>query len=489
MNRKFFSAVLIFSLTCSVFSGCKGKSSAENISEVEISLKGGSGRTRVLSPCKVFYRNKQLFVQIVFNSSNFDYVIADGKKYLNEEKSGNSTFTVPVNNLADDFVLVADTTAMSVPHEIKYTVSFGDMVGSSGMLDEKFNGPVEKKPLPLCKTGDVPVLHSRLLKIEKYDDFRLVDIAGSGRFLVVPENEKVPEKLPEDVVVLKKPLDRTYLVSTSAMDFVARLGAMDMLKFCGLKEGDWFVPEAREAMKKGGLVYAGKYNIPDFELLYGGGCCLAVENTMVLHTPQAKEKLEELGIPVLIERSTYEKDPLGRLEWIKLYGTLFDRELQAEAFFEAQKKKVAGILKGSSLGKSVCFFYVTTSGAINVRKSNDYVAEMISLAGGSYVPAGLKEDGSATSTMNLQMESFYAACRDADILIYNGTILGGVESSGDLLRKDRLFGDFKALKNGNAYYVEKRLFQETCGLADFILDLNKVMLGEQDGLVYLKRFK
>ena len=53
---------------------------------------------------------------------------------------------------------------------------------------------------------------------------------------------------------------------------------------------------------------------------------------MIYHNPEVKEKLEDLGIPVLVEMSSYESHPLGRLEWIRVYGLLTDREKEADEF-------------------------------------------------------------------------------------------------------------------------------------------------------------
>ena len=59
---------------------------------------------------------------------------------------------------------------------------------------------------------------------------------------------------------------------------------------------------------------------------------------MILHTPEVKEQLEHFGIPVLVERSSYESDPLARMEWIKLYGILLGREEQAEQVFPRRRQ-------------------------------------------------------------------------------------------------------------------------------------------------------
>lgn len=104
---------------------------------------------------------------------------------------------------------------------------------------------------------------------------------------------------------------------------------------------------------------------------------------MVTHNPEVKEKLEELGIRVMVERSSYEKHPLGRLEWIKLFGVLFGKQQQADDYFNKQVKRVKPILGKRVPGKGG-IFAVSSDGTITVRKPNDYVSAMIGLAGGTY---------------------------------------------------------------------------------------------------------
>ena len=90
------------------------------------------------------------------------------------------------------------------------------------------------------------------------------------------------------------------------MDLVRQIDAMSDIRLSGTKEDGWYVEEAREAMEEGDILYAGKYSTPDYELILDEGCNLAIENTMIYHNPEVKEKLEELGFPVLVERSSYE---------------------------------------------------------------------------------------------------------------------------------------------------------------------------------------
>ena len=145
--------------------------------------------------------------------------------------------------------------------------------------------------------------------------------------------------------------------------------------------------------------------------------------------------MEELGIPVLIERSSYEKHPLGRLEWIRLFGVLFNQEQNGTAFFREQVERVQPILE-KKIQERPWHFAVSSDGTITVRKPNDYVSSMIDLAGGVYSLNGyLEEEDNALSTLKMQMEDFYVAEKDADILIYNGTIEGELNSVDELIAK------------------------------------------------------
>ena len=191
-----------------------------------------------------------------------------------------------------------------------------------------------------------------------------------------------------------------------------------------------------------------------------------------------------------MERSSYERHPLGRMEWLKLYGVLLGREEQANSCFAGQVKQLEPVMAQESTGKTVSFFYISSNGYVNVRKSGDYVAEMIDLAGGTYVPQGLTENENALSTMNMQMESFYAAARDADYIIYNSTIDGELDNLSQLLEKSSLLADFKAVKEGNVWCTEKSLFQETMGLGDMILDIHRILTEEEpEGLRYMHRLR
>ena len=305
--------------------------------------------------------------------------------------------------------------------------------------------------------------------------YTMVSIPDSGqKFLVVPQDAAEVDDLPADVTVLRQPMENIYLVSTSVMDLILHLDALDSITLSGTRAEGWYLPEAKQAMEAGRIAYAGKYSAPDYEQILAANCSLAIENTMILHTPEVKEQLEHFGIPVLVERSSYESGPLERMEWIKLYGILLGKEDTAEQVFAAQEAAIAPLLEQEPTDKSCAFFSLSSNNLATVRKGSDYVAKMIEMAGGAYVFSDLTDNGNSLATMNLPLEDFYAGAKDADVLIYNSAIEGTIASVSQLTEKFPLLSEFKAVQNGQVWCTAQSLFQQSMELADLILDMNKV---------------
>ena len=291
------------------------------------------------------------------------------------------------------------------------------------------------------------------------DGYKLINIQESGKYLIVPEGKEAPEGLDEDIKIIQQPLQHVYMAASASMSLIASIDAVDCVKFSGLDESDWYVDAARQAMQDGNMIYAGKYSEPDYENLVDGDCDLAIESTMILHTPKVQEMIEDLDIPVLIDYASYESHPLGRTEWVKLYGALFNKETEAEKFFSEQAKIIEDLEGFENTEKTVAYFYINT--------------------GGRYAFSDLKNSDNNAPSVKLTMEEFYATAVDADYLIYNGTIVGQVSSIKELEAKNNLFSEFKAVKNGNVWYTGKNLYQSTDTVGELIRDIH-LMLTEEN---------
>jgi len=343
----------------------------------------------------------------------------------------------------------------------------------------------------LTYSHSMELIYATEFSVDYYEEgYALISMAQDGRFLVVPEGKEAPKELDEDIIILQQPIENIYLVASAVMDMFVSLDALDSIRFSALKPEGWYVDAAREAMEQGAILYAGKYSAPDYEQIIAENCGLAIENTMIYHTPEVKEQLEKFDIPVLVDYSSYELNPLGRTEWVKLYGLLAGREEAAEEAFASEVEAFRSIGEEEKSGKTVAFFYITTNGEANVRKSSDYLPKMIELAGGSYIFSDLgEEDETASSTVTMQMEEFYASAKDADYIIYNSTIDGELNSVDELLGKSSLLQNFKAVQEGNVFCTTKNLYQSSMELGTIISDIHKMMTGEEDDLTYIYKLE
>lgn len=390
-------------------------------------------------------------------------------------------------------------------------------------------------------------------RLSVYEDasgakYQLLETAGGlHRYLIVPEDAQVSDRKSDhftaraseansankekkgdalELTVLQQPLTTTYVAASAVMAPLCDLGAVSQIRFSGLREEGWYVDEARTAMEKGSMLFAGKYSEPDYETLLREGCDLALESTMIYRSPEVIEKLSALGIPVYIDYSSYEPHVLGRLEWIRVYGALFGHEEKAQQWYASERDRIRAIQKdaetssgeasqsgksteksetktsrnskneASSIGTSsgragtdttadlrptVVYFYVNSSGQIQVRQPHDYIPELLELAGARYLAPDMKGlSGSRKSNVTVSLEDFYSSCRDADYLIYSATLDRPLSSIQELLGKNALFADFKAVKEGHVYTTDKDFYQLSDRMADFAEDVRQMLQGQGD---------
>ena len=310
--------------------------------------------------------------------------------------------------------------------------------------------------------------------------YALIEVIGDCRYLVVPEGREVPEDLDGSIKVLQQPLDTIYLQATSAMALFDRIDGLGSIRLVGTRKDGWYVENAVKAMEEGKMLFSGSYSQPDYELMVEEGCDLAIESTMILHAPKVQEMIEQLGIPVFVEHASYEKHPLGRTEWVKVYGVMLDKEKEAEDFFKTQTDAIRQFRDLENTGKTVAFFYLASNGSVNVRATTDYVPKMIEIAGGNYIFTDISDPDTKRSSISLTMEEFYNTAVGADYLIYNATIDDPIYTIDELIAKDSLFADFKAVKSGDVWCTGKYLFQATDITGELIVDFNHMLMGLED---------
>lgn len=490
----------------------------------EFTAQGGSGKVTITCP-EVTITGGEAKALIELSSPHYEWVKVNGVQYdaenAGEENRKNSVFRIPVV-LDQEMTIVGLTTAMSQPHEIEYTLFISltrqeeaaSAVDSSteraapdgeeeaaGSIPLEMEGPSQAPEIEgLTFVSAMDTVYAEGYDIYTYvpadsgtdELFRLIDVHGSAQYLLLPADSDplMLQSLPDTITVLQAPLDNLYVAATSSMALFNAAGAIDRVKLTGTKADGWYIDAPKKALADGSMVYAGKYSAPDYELLTSSGCDLAVESLMILHSPEVKEKLEELGIPVFIDTSSRESHPMGRTEWVRLYGVLTGQEAEAEAFWKRQKEQFAQAESYEDTGLTVAFFSISSSGNVIVRATEDYIPRMIRLAGGEYIFKDLVPESGYNSSVRLSMEEFYNTAQDADFLIYNATIESPVQNIDELCAASSLLYDFKAVQEGNVWQVEKSLYQSPDIAALMITDLRRMLTGENtEEMTFLQQLK
>lgn len=458
--------------------------------EVYTLLQGGSGKAHINSPCICNVNNGEITATIIWSSSNYDYMIVNGEKYFPINESGNSTFTIPVEEFDKQISVIADTVAMSTPHEIEYNITFSlnDFLSEDGneQSESEEDASIKEWRSSHTLTSKMELKYAENFHVTYYDDkYCLLEINGTDYYLVVDENGEIPTDLPDSITVLKKPLNNIYVVSSASFNYFEHLNALDKMAYTSFKKEDAKSEKLISLMDSGNIKYAGKYSAPDYEMIISGGCDLVVENTMINHSPDVLEQFKKLSINTLVDYSSHEATPYGRMEWIKLYGLLTDNEDTAVEVFDSKE----ALMKDSfnDTGKTVAYFYITDAGGVVVRKNQDYIAKLIEIAGGKYIfTSDDAYKGSGTET--IQKEAFFGAVSDCDILIYNTTISGDLKNKEALINKCEVLKDTKAYKNNNIYCTYDNIYLSVMELPEIAKDFNDAFNGK-DVSKYLYRLE
>ncbi len=488
--------IFLFSLC---LSGCGVISDGEYTASVV--MTGGSGKAYIESPCTVTVNGKEVIAHIIWSSPNYDYMIVQGKTYYPVNSEGNSEFEIPVS-LGKEMSIQADTVAMSTPHLIEYSLLISleeaDVRNDSEEVNSNSDGdeddynvassmlPPEIDGLKYISTDENN--YARCFKIHRYEgEYIVISIDDGRNYLIVPKDGQEPDKLSPDIIPVKEPR-RIYLAASGAMCHFDSLSAIDRILMSGTEKDDWYIDAAKKAMEEGTLIYGGKYNAPDYEQIVMKDIDLAIENTMVLHVPKVIDQLEKLGIPVFIDRSSYESEPLGRSEWIKVYGVLIGKEDAAVKAFKQQKVNADNLDLTNVQRKKVAVFSLNSNHQIVTRKADDYFAKMITMAGGEYLsPKGSEEN--AVSSATISIEAFYEYAVDADILIYNATIENIPGSLDELRQADAIFPELKAVSEGEVWYTEKSLYQSADKSGTIIDNLYEIIAEGKEDTGFFRKLK
>lgn len=309
---------------------------------------------------------------------------------------------------------------------------------------------------------------------ELKDGYRLINI-DETTLLTVPEGKEVPSNIEKDIKVIKTPIKRVIPLSTTDMAFMNALGTTDRIIAMNKKPDDLGIKQLKKQVDEGKTEYIGSGENLDFEKIAALKPDFAFMVTEGLsYQGKLASKFTELAIPWTGMKIHVENDPRARIEWIKVFASLLDKEKEGEEWFKKEKDRINKIEetnKSKNLDKKIMYFRVTSKG-VTVRVNNDYTVKMTEVAGGIN-PLKDKITGES-GTKTLSIEEFYTMASEADILIHE-TMSEFIGTKETLVNKLPVLKDIKAYKNDNIWVTSIDYWQHSEKMADMIEEINSIL--------------
>lgn len=344
--------------------------------------------------------------------------------------------------------------------------------------------------------GDTLTTGAELLTIVDCKGYTIVDIENPWiegsllkRYALVHRDSAIPDDLPDDVVLMRVPINSALVYSSVHAGAFRELGCTDAVT--GIVDAEYYkIPEIVEGVKKGNVVDVGNSMAPTIEKI------VELSPQAILTSPfqnAGHGAIEKLGIPIIECADYMETTPLGRAEWIKFIGELLCRRSEAVLIYNEVEKEY------DELCAKVCHIEekptviseMLIDGVWFLPGGRSYMARMYADAGAIY-PWG--EDNS-TGSLQLDFATVYDKAHNADFWIIKSHepnfSLANLESKYPLNKK------FEAFSKGGVYVIntvktsffEDFPFHPETLLREYILLFHPEVLEGEQSFNYLRQVK
>jgi len=293
------------------------------------------------------------------------------------------------------------------------------------------------------------------LSIVKYDDYSVVTVSNPWpnsnkdfKYILKEKDAKVPDSL-QTFTTIQVPLESIVVTSTTNIPFLEMLEVEN--KLVGFPHTDYISSEKTRALiDKGSVKNVGQNEKLNIEQLIELSPNLIVTFGVDNNNPTL-DNLKKSGLNVLIQGDWMEQSPLGKAEWIKLYGALFGKEDKAKELFDkiVQSYDQAKKLAAEKTAGSTVLYGSMYEDVWYVAKGNSWVAEFMKDAHANYLWADLKGTGSE----GLSFEKVLDKAKTANVWIASGSF----KTLDELQKANPHYGEFDAFKNKNVYSFEGKL--------------------------------
>lgn len=290
--------------------------------------------------------------------------------------------------------------------------------------------------------------YAKLIRVWECDGFKKMEIRNPWdttcllqTYLLVDKTKEIPANCPGGVVV-RVPLEKSAVFTTVHCSLIEELGAVNSIS--GICELEYITnPNIISLTQSGKIVDFGSSMSPDIEKI------ITVSPDAILLSPFNNSGghggLDKLGIPIVECADYMESDPLGRAEWIKLYGMLFGKESEADSIFSKVTETYTQIEKEvqQETGSHPSLLYgLDNGGSWFIPGGKSYMAKMFASAGANYIFGETTHSGAEP----FAFETVYDKGCNADIWL-----ILGMEVADKTYKDLQRFSNFKSYKEKRVY--------------------------------------
>ncbi|MEM1136015.1 MAG: ABC transporter substrate-binding protein [Bacteroidota bacterium] len=330
------------------------------------------------------------------------------------------------------------------------------------------------------------------------DDYKLIDIYSPFRgsedtlhYILLPEPHAIPTGF-EKYQTIRIPVKNMVLTSTTHLAMVAHLDRLGIVS--GLTDASFvYNNNVKEKLIKGEIKEIGKNGTLNIEAIVANKTKLVISGAWNSAAYDAYRPLIEIGIPVLVNAEWIEQHPLGRMEWLKLFGALLNEEKKAQELFEASKQQYFNLSEKTKdlKNKPTVINGMPYQGAWSIAGGNSYVGKLLKDAGADWH----WEKDTLNVSYQMDFETVFPIGLEADYWIAPGRAF----DLASIATIDNRFTDFKAYKQKKVFnyhgrvneaglydFYESGVVQPETVLADLIKIFHPTILPEHD-LYYFKK--
>lgn len=289
-------------------------------------------------------------------------------------------------------------------------------------------------------------LYAKGFEITRYQGYDVVSVADPWdtarvlqNYILVGREEPLPRNLPQGTVI-RTPIRNAIMYTVVHTAVLEQLGALDAV--AGICESQYLTStRAKERVAQGTIVDCGMATSPNVEKI------MDIGGEIIIASPfehGGYGQVEKLGIPIFESADYMETHPLGRVEWIRIYGMLSGREAQADSLINSTVQNY-NRLKGMAAGATErprLMVERKYGSSWFIPGGGSYMARMYRDAGADYIFS----DNNGTGSVPLSFETVYERGLDADIWVLKYTMDRPMRYS-DLKGEYLPYSDFAPFRN------------------------------------------